>query len=105
MTVDHEGVVRVVDDRGELHLQNAVELINNGLDVKLESPCHRVLLPGSHIPDPSRQCYRLSTDRQMSEQVCRATRSPNHLALLAKGLKSGGTSATEGNGRPLLSAS
>jgi hypothetical protein len=54
MTVDHKGVVRVVDDSGELHLQNAVELFDNGLDVKLKSPCHRVLLPRCHIPDVGR---------------------------------------------------
>ena len=54
MTVDHKGVMRVVDDRGELHLQNAVELFDDGLDVKLKSPCHHVLLPGGHIPDLGR---------------------------------------------------
>src|ERR1700730_5213092 len=40
VTVDHKGVVRVVDDCGKFHLQNSVELIDSGIDVKLESPCH-----------------------------------------------------------------
>src|SRR6266699_2848894 len=42
VTVDHKGIVRVVDDCGKFHLQNSVELIDGGIDVKSESPCHRV---------------------------------------------------------------
>src|SRR6516225_9505593 len=45
VTVDHKGVVRVVDDCGKFHLQNSVELLHDGIDVKLESPWHRILLP------------------------------------------------------------
>jgi hypothetical protein len=33
--------VRVVDDRGKFHLQYLVEFFDNGVDVKLKSPCHR----------------------------------------------------------------
>src|SRR4029077_9723001 len=40
VTVDHKGVVRVVDDCCKFHLQNSVELLNDGTNVKLESPSH-----------------------------------------------------------------
>src|SRR6266481_4522490 len=59
--VDHKGVVRVVDDCSKFHLQNSVELLDDDIDVKLESPCHR----GS--PSPWRDSglsiryYRVST--------------------------------------------
>jgi hypothetical protein len=37
--------VRVVDDCGKFHLQNSVEFLDDRVDVELESPWHRVLLP------------------------------------------------------------
>src|SRR4029077_20947212 len=40
VTVDHKGIMCVVDDSGKFHLQNSIELLNDGTDVKLVSPCH-----------------------------------------------------------------
>jgi hypothetical protein len=37
--------VRVVDDCGKFHLQYPVEFLDDSIDIKLESPSHRVLLP------------------------------------------------------------
>src|SRR6266550_498308 len=77
VTVDHKGVVRVIDDCGKFHLENSVELIDDGIDVKLESPCHR----GSPSPWPYSGSVvatilsgfdRLAT----SERVRRSLRSP-----------------------------
>ena len=34
-------VLRELVEHHEFHLQNSVELLNDGIDVKLESPCHR----------------------------------------------------------------
>src|SRR5438046_1765192 len=41
MAVDHKAIVRVVDDCSKFHLQNSVELLDDSIDIKLESPCHR----------------------------------------------------------------
>src|ERR1700746_22185 len=53
VTVDHKGVVRVVDDCGKFHLQNSIKLLNNRTDVKLESPCHRGSLSPWRFPNQS----------------------------------------------------
>src|SRR5580693_5802850 len=60
VTVDHKGIVCVVDDCGKFHLQNSIKLLNDGTNVKLESPCHR----GSPSPWRFLNTYRVSTDRQ-----------------------------------------
>src|ERR1700729_679797 len=41
VTVDHKGVVRVVDDARKFHLQNSIELLNDWTDFKFVSPFHR----------------------------------------------------------------
>ena len=33
MTIDHKGVVRVVNDTRQFHLQNSVEMLNGAIDV------------------------------------------------------------------------
>src|ERR1700733_5125226 len=41
VTVDHKGVVRVVDDARKFHLQNSIELLDDWTDFKFVSPYHR----------------------------------------------------------------
>src|SRR6476661_3550315 len=41
VTVDHKGIVGVIDDARELHLQNSVELLNDWTDFEIISPYHR----------------------------------------------------------------
>jgi hypothetical protein len=89
--------MRVVDDRGELHLQNAVELLDHDLDVKLESPCHRVLLPVAIFLIRSLRRYRFQPIGNESEQFVGGLRSPRPPRAARQRLKSGGI-GTPGKG-------
>src|ERR1700720_3287622 len=65
VTVDHKGIVRVVDDCSKFHLQNSIKLLNDGTDVKLESPCHRGSPSPWRFSNQSSPYYDwASTDRQ-----------------------------------------
>src|SRR5215813_13472144 len=62
VTVDHKGIVRVIDDCGKFHLENSIKLLNDGTNVKLESPCHRGSPSAWRYPNQSPlEYYRVST--------------------------------------------
>src|SRR2546423_703287 len=73
VTVDHKGIVRVVDDCSKFHLQNSVELLNDGIDIELESPCHHSSPSPWRDPGSSIRYYGVSTDWQHASSTSEQT--------------------------------
>src|SRR4051812_16941083 len=59
VTVDHKGIVGVIDDARELHLQNSIELLNDWTDFEIISPYH-VVPPSSWRALTGRSCDKAS---------------------------------------------
>src|SRR3954454_25296493 len=69
VTVDHKGVVGVVDDARKFHLQNSIELLDDWTDFKTVCPYHRDS-PSSWRPLTGRSCDK-ALSRHVGASRCR----------------------------------